>query len=218
MEMYKNIMFDLDGTITDSGRAIMSSVVYALSQFGITDQPIEKLRTFIGPSLFDSFKREYKMTDADCEKAIRLYRSIYEDQRMYDVDIYDGIPELLRTLKEQHYTVLLITSKPLKMAEKILAKIGLAEYFDHMIGPDPSDHSSDKKRLIEQAVAAYNLDRSQCIMIGDTKYDVHGATDAGVDCIAVTYGYGNTEEMRAAGATVFADSTKDLAEILHISF
>lgn len=212
--MYKNIMFDLDGTLTDSGRAITSSVEYALSQFGINNQPQEKLRTFIGPSLFDSFKREYKMSDEDCEKAIRLYRSIYEDHRMYDVDIYDGIPELLQALKKKSYTVLLITSKPLRMAEKVLDKIGLATYFDHMIGPDPSDHSSDKKRLIEQAIQAYDLDKKQCVMIGDTKYDIHGAVKAGVDSIAVTYGYGNIEEMKAAGATVFADSAKEIAEKL----
>ena len=99
-EMYKNIMFDLDGTVTDSGRAIMSSVEYALSHFGITDQPREKLQTFIGPSLFDSFEREYKMNGEDCEKAVSLYRSVYEKDRMYDVDIYEGIPELLDKLKQ----------------------------------------------------------------------------------------------------------------------
>ena len=96
--MYTNIMFDLDGTVTDSGKAIMSSVEYALSQFGIIDQPREKLQTFIGPSLYDSFEREYGMTGEDCDKAVSLYRSIYEKERMYDVDIYDGMPELLDEL------------------------------------------------------------------------------------------------------------------------
>ena len=212
--MYKNIMFDLDGTVTDSGRAIMSSVEYALSHFGITDQPREKLQTFIGPSLFDSFEREYKMTGEDCDKAVSLYRSIYEKERMYDVDIYDGIPELLKELKESGRTVLLITSKPLVFSKKILEKIGLAEYFDHMVGPDLSDHSSDKKRLIEKAVEEYGLDKSECVMIGDTKYDMIGAAEAGVDSIAVTYGYGNNEEMKEAGATYMVDTVKEIGEVL----
>ena len=97
--MYKNIMFDLDGTVTDSGRAITSSVEYALKQFGITDQPREKLESFIGPSLYDSFEREYQFHGEDCDKAVALYRYIYEKERMYDVDIYDGIIALLQNLK-----------------------------------------------------------------------------------------------------------------------
>lgn len=209
-------MFDLDGTVTDSGRAIMSSVAYALSQFGITDQPIEKLHTFIGPSIFDSFEREYQMTGEDCEKAVGFYRSIYEKERMYDVEIYDGIPELLDALKKTNHTVLLITSKPLRFSEKILERIGLADYFDHMVGPDLSDHSSDKKRLIEKAIKEYRLEQRVCVMIGDTKYDILGATGAGVDSIAVTYGYGKTEEMMDAGATYKADSVKEIAEILGV--
>ena len=214
---YKNIMFDLDGTVTDSGRAIMSSVEYALSHFGITDQPIEKLHTFIGPSLFDSFEREYGMKGKDCDRAVSLYRSIYEKERMYDVDIYDGIPQLLQELKRTGHKVLLITSKPLKFSEKILESIELAKFFDHMVGPDLSDHSSDKKRLIEKAVEEYGLKKNECVMIGDTKYDIIGASDAGVDSIAVTYGYGKTEDMINAGATFTADSVKGIAEILGVS-
>ncbi len=215
--MYKNIMFDLDGTVTDSGRAIMSSVEYALSHFGLTDQPIEKLHTFIGPSLFDSFEREYNMSEEDCNKAVSLYRSIYEKERMYDVDIYDGIPELLDELKKSGHTVLLITSKPLVFSEKILEKIGLAKYFDHMVGPDLSDHSSDKKRLIEKAVDEFGLKKNECVMIGDTRYDIIGAVEAGVDSIAVTYGYGKNEEMKEAGATYMADSVQEVAGILGLS-
>ncbi len=212
--MYKNIMFDLDGTVTDSGRAIMSSVVSALSEFGITDQPEEKIRTFIGPSLFDSFAREYNMKGEDCERAVRIYRGIYSKERMYDVDIYDGIPELLSGLKQAGRQVLLITSKPIEFSEKILTKFELAKYFDHMVGPGFTDHSSDKRQLIDRAVAEYGLDRSECIMIGDTRFDIIGAVDAGVDSIAVTYGYGNIDEMKAAGATYTVDSASEIARIV----
>jgi phosphoglycolate phosphatase len=212
--MYKNIMFDLDGTVTDSGRAIMSSVEYALSHFGLTDQPIEKLRTFIGPSLYDSFEREYQLTGEDCDKAVALYREIYEKERMYDVDIYEGIPELLDSLNKSGHRVFLVTSKPLKFTVQIMDRIGLAGYFEHIVGPELTDHSSDKKRLIERAVDEYCLEKSECIMIGDTQYDIQGAADAGVDSIAVTYGYGDKKSMEDAGATFFADSVKDIADIL----
>ena len=212
--MYRNIMFDLDGTVTDSGRAIMSSVEYALSYFGINDQPKEKLQRFIGPSLYDSFEKEYNLVGEDCNKAVSLYRDIYSKERMYDVDIYDGILELLSSLQNNGFTVFLITSKPLKFTVKILERIGLAQYFDHMMGPDLSDHSSDKKRLIEKAIEEHRLKRSECIMIGDTEYDIKGAADAGIDSIAVTYGYGKAEQMKAAGATYFADSAEEIAKLL----
>lgn len=214
--MYKNVMFDLDGTLTDSGRAIMSSVEYALSHFGITNQPKEKLQSFVGPTLFDSFKREYNMSDEDCEKAISLYRYIYEKERMYDVDIYEGIPELIRRLKQKDCKVFLVTTKPIFFAERILEKIGLAKYFDDMAGSDLSDRSSDKKRLIEKTIETNNLEKSECVMIGDTKYDIIGAVDSGVDSIAVTYGYGKNEEMKEAGATYILDSVKEIEKILGV--
>ena len=118
--MYKNIMFDLDGTVTDSGRAIISSVEYALANFGITNQPIEKLHTFIGPSLFDSFSREYNMSNEDIDKAVKLYRSIYEKERMYDVDIYDGIPELLELLNKQIIQCFLLQASQLSSLKRYL--------------------------------------------------------------------------------------------------
>lgn len=211
---YRVVMFDLDGTLTDSGRAITSSVEYALSHFGITDQSRNKLETFIGPSLYDSFVREYHMNDEDCDKAVALYRSIYEKERMYDVDIYEGIPTLLNNLKEKGFTVILITSKPLVFAERILERIELGKYFDHMVGPTLSDHSSDKKRLIESAINTYALGKNDCIMIGDTAYDIKGAQDAGIDSIAVTYGYGNTTDMINEGATFIAGSAKEIGDIL----
>lgn len=212
--MYQNIMFDLDGTVTDSGRAIMSSVEYALEQMGIEDRSEKKLRAFIGPSLYDSFTREFRMTEEDCQKAISLYRSIYENERMYDVEIYDGIPKLLDNLKKQGRTLLLITSKPFAFSVKIIEKIGLSQYFDHVTAPGFSDHSSDKKILIERAINEFGLKRSECIMIGDTEYDIRGAADAGIHSIAVTYGYGKPERLVESRPTYMVESVKDIGKIL----
>lgn len=212
--MYKNIMFDLDGTVIDSGRAIMSSVEYALSHMGITDQPEEKLKAFIGPSLYDSFVREYQLTDEERQKAVGLYRSIYEKERMYDVEIYEGIPELLGGLKKQGRILFLVTSKPQLFSEKIIEKIGLSQYFDHVTAPSLSDHSSDKKRLIERAIKEFDLKICECIMIGDTEYDIKGAADTGIDSIAVTYGYGKIEKLEESGPTYMVDSVKDIGKII----
>ena len=208
-------MFDLDGTLTDSGKAIVSSVEYALSHFGFYDQPKEKLETFIGPSLYDSFEREYGLKDDDCNRAVQLYREIYERGRMYDVDIYEGIPDVLQNLSACGNKVLVITSKPLRFTQKILSRTGLDKYIDHQIGPDLSDHSSDKKRLIEKAVNEHGLNKNDCIMIGDTKYDIIGAVEAGVDSIGVTYGYGKEDELVNAGATYIVSSATEIWDLLN---
>ncbi len=213
--MYRFIMFDLDGTLTDSGRSVISCVEHALKHFGYTDQPMDKLRTFIGPSLHDSFIREYGMNEQDCEKAIALYRKEYESEKMYDVDIYEGVPQLLKDLKENGFVSYVITSKPLIFSEKILERIGLAQYFEHIVGPEIGDNSSDKKRLIEKAVAEFGLKKQECIMIGDTKFDILGACGAGIDSIGVTYGYGKEEELKESGATYIVPDTKAVAEILY---
>ena len=208
--MYRNIMFDLDGTVTDSGRAITGSVECALSRFGYYNQPLEKLKTFIGPSLFDSFSREYGMNEEDATLAVKYYREDYEKGRMYDVDLYEGIPELIRELKNRGFRIFLVTSKPGHFSVRIAEHIGLLPYFEDVITPTLTDHSSDKRLLIDRAVSEYGLNREECLMIGDTRFDILGAKDAGVDSVGVTYGYGKKEELVEAGATYLADSAGEI--------
>ncbi len=177
---------------------------------------MEKLRTFIGPSLYDSFVREYAFDDEQCRIALERYRDIYESGRMYDVDIYEGIPELMRSLRDNGMEVFLVTSKPMPFTVKIIERIGLKDIIDHVIAPTLDDNSSDKKRLIEEAVETYGLKKEECIMIGDTKYDICGAVDAGVDSIGVTYGYGSRDELEASGATYIVGDVDSISGVLGI--
>ena len=96
----------------------------------------------------------------------------------------------------------------------IMKKIGLTSFFEGIIAPELSDHSSDKKRLIERAIGEYGLKKGECIMIGDTEYDIKGAVDAGVASIAVTYGYGDISSLKSAGATYIADSVKEISNYI----
>ena len=211
--MYKAIMFDLDGTITDSGKAIMTSVSIALSRMGYENEPEEKLRTFIGPSLFDSFKREYPFSDEEAWAAVDHYRKVYEEGIMYDVTIYDGIPELLKTLREKGFAVYLITSKPIAFSARIVEHIGLTKYFTKEIGPDLKDPCSDKERLIKRVIQEDGLKEKECLMIGDTFYDIKGAVLAGVDSVGVTYGFGKKEDLIESGATYLANSAAEIPKV-----
>lgn len=213
---YTDIFFDLDGTITDSGKAITTCARYALEQMGIKNETDENLRRFIGPSLMDSFQRLYGMDEEKAAMATRLFRSLYVDNLMYDVTVYPGIEDLLKRCRTHGLRCYVVTSKVREYARRIIERIGLGEYFTDIIGPAPDDFSSDKSRLIDRAVEEYSLDRSRCVMIGDTRFDIEGAVKAGVDSIAVTYGYGDRALIMMSHPTSTAADAAELAEILDV--
>ena len=213
-KIYSNIMFDLDGTVTDSERAIVSAVKYALGRQGITEQPPDKLRRFIGPALFDSFTREFGMDPDSADTAVADYRAVYEAGLMYDVDVYPGIPRLLERLAADGRRIILVTAKPEVFSSRILEHVGLRKYFSYIAAPLPAIKDSDKSKLIERAVRELGLNKDDCVMIGDTLYDIEGAKSAGVDCIGVGFGFGRREDLAAAGADYIAECAQDIEDLL----
>lgn len=211
---YRNIFFDMDGTITDSGHAIMSTAQYTLDHFGYHNQPEAKLRRFVGPSLMDSFQNLYGFDTAQAEEATRIYRERYESGVMYDVTVYPGIEELLTDCQSSGLSCFVVTSKVEDSARLILKKLGISSYFRDVIGPDRNDPSSNKERLINRAIDKYDLNRNECIMIGDTHFDIDGANSACIDSVAVSYGYGTAESIHSSHPTYIADSPADVGRIL----
>ncbi|MCI7469699.1 MAG: HAD hydrolase-like protein [Lachnospiraceae bacterium] len=211
---YRNIFFDMDGTITDSGAVIMGTAQYALDHFGYHDEPLEKLRRFVGPSLMDSFQNLYGFSEEKAAEATRIYREKYEAGAMYDVTIYPGIVELLQRCNDAGLGCFIVTSKVEDSACLILEKLGIMNLFRGVIGPARDDPSSDKDRLINRAVDDFSLKKTECIMIGDTHFDIDGARRAGIDSIAVTYGYGDSESIKKAGPTYTVSDPHEISEIL----
>ena len=210
---YRTYLFDLDGTVLDTGAGVMGSVQYALENFGYPGEPEEKLRRFVGPSLYDSFTGDYGMSKEQAEEAIRLYRQHYRDGAMFEAEPYPGIRLVLETLRGNGRAVYIVTSKPLTMAEPVLRHFGLTECFDGLIGPDESDHSSDKEKLIRRALAMGDADPMLTVMIGDRKFDMEGAAAVGIDSIGVLYGFGEEEELRRAGATHLVSDPVEILDI-----
>ena len=190
MGKYKNILLDLDGTILDSGSGIMKSVQYVLDHFSMYHEPEEKLRKFIGPALIDSFMNFYGFSKEKAEEAVEYFRDYYPEKGMFDAFINPG----MRDGKK----LVLLTSKPIFFASQILQHFGLSDYFFMEIGPDLSEQSSDKTRLIEKALREGNFLKEDCLMVGDTKYDILAAKDVGIDSVAALYGYGEVEEISIA--------------------
>ncbi len=170
---YKVILFDLDGTISDPKIGITKSVQYALKKMNIDEPDIDQLEHFIGPPLRLSFEESYGFTPDQSMQAIGYYRERFEEKGMYENTLYDGIRELLATLKEQGYVLAIATSKPTVFAEEILRYFKLQHYFNFIGGSNLDETRSFKWEVIEYVMQQFEqYTPKQFIMIGDRKYDI----------------------------------------------
>jgi len=215
--MYKYILFDLDGTLTDPGLGITNAVMHALKKFNIEVPDRSELYKFIGPPLLESFEKYYGMTEEESQLALQYYREYFKPYGLYENTVYDGMEEVLVTLKSQGKQLILATSKPEPFAVEILRHFGLDKYFDFVAGA-----TMDEKRVRKADVIAYALNScgiaelSDAIMVGDREHDVLGAKEVGMECIGVLYGYGNLEELEKAGADYIVKKPEDILKIVSV--
>ena len=208
---YEICLFDLDGTLTDSQEGIINSVKNALSHFGITAKEPTELRKFIGPPLKESFSKIYGFSEEETLTAIVKYREYFAETGIFENKVYEGIPELLKKLREEGKTLGVATSKPEVFAKRILEKFEIMEYFEFIAGSELDGARSRKSEVINYALDNLDPLRSKvCVMIGDREHDVIGAKEAGVQSVGVAYGYGSYNELKSAGAKTIADSVEDL--------
>ena len=211
--MQKTILFDLDGTLTDSGEGIINCAIVALEHFHLPIPSREELRVFVGPPLQESFLRFGVPADR-VDEAIAVYRSRYIPIGKFENIPYPGIRELLEALKAEGHKLYVATSKPETMSVEILEHFGLAKYFDQICGA-----SMDASRSTKEAVIAYLLEQNgradNMVMVGDTKYDVIGAKKHGISTIGVAWGYGEVADMLAAGAAAIVQTTEELYALIH---
>lgn len=210
--MKKTIMFDLDGTLTDSGEGIIKCASLALEHFGLPVPDWEEMRTFVGPPLGESFVR-YGVPQERVEEAIAVYRSRYIPIGKFENHPYPGIRELLEQLKQHGHTLFVATSKPEAMSIEILEHFDLAKYFRQICGATMDGTRSSKASVIEYLIAGNGRD-GQMIMVGDTKFDILGAKAHGIPAVGVAWGYGAVSQMQQAGAAAIAQSPEQLLGIL----
>lgn len=209
--MYRYLLFDLDGTLTDPGIGITNSVMYALRKFDIHVEDRVSLYKFIGPPLMDSFERFYGFSTAQSELALGYYREYFKKKGMFENRVYDGIPELLKRLKENGKTLIVATSKPEAFSVEILRHFGLYEYFDFVAGATMDESRNKKADIIRYALESCGIsEKASAVMIGDREHDMIGARKNGLDALGVLYGYGSYEELKEAGADYIADQPTDI--------
>jgi phosphoglycolate phosphatase len=209
------ILFDLDGTLTDSGPGILNSLQYALEDQGIEPPQHEQMRTYLGPPLAVTFREVFGMNEQQVTQAIDKYRERYHDVGLFENSVYEGVPELLAELQAAGLRLVTATSKPEYSATRILQHFELDQYFE-FIGAAALDGSRDSKSLvIGHTLENTNThpDSHNMVMIGDRHHDVHGAREHGIDTIGVLWGYGDAEELTSAGAI---DITGDAASLKNL--
>jgi phosphoglycolate phosphatase len=195
--VYPIVLFDLDGTLTESGPGILSCVKQTMQRLGIPEPPPEILRTFIGPPLFQSFSQTCGLPDDVSDRAVKLYRDLYETEGLYKNSVYPHALELLATLRLAGVKVCIATSKPLPQANRVTEVFKLAPLVDFVAGPaDSQERASSKAELVASCLAQFSVDPQNAVMIGDTKFDAEGAHLAGTDFIGMLHGYGTREEMQ----------------------
>lgn len=208
----KSILFDLDGTLTDSGEGIMNCVALALQHYGIPIPPREELRIFVGPPLQENFLK-FGIPQEEIDNAIKVFRSRYLTVGKFENFPYPGIPELLQKLKSAGHHLYVATSKPESTAREILDKFELSPYFDIICGAT-MDGTRQSKADVIQYLYDQTSETLPAIMVGDTSYDVEGANAHHIPTIGVAWGYGSIAEMVDTGAVAIAQSVDELYELL----
>lgn len=218
MGFYDPVIFDLDGTLTDSREGVVRSVQYALARFGLYEDG-ENLLPFIGPPLMDSFMERCGFDEMQARLAVGYYREYYSERGIYENAVYPGIAELLARLQGEDRTLALATSKPTFFARQILVYFGLERFFAVTAGSNLDGTGASKSWLIrgvlgELEALTGETGRLCAVMIGDRGLDIIGARENGIDSIGAAYGYAPPRELEEAGPTHLARSVKEMAEIL----
>ncbi len=204
----KLVLFDFDGTVIDNSEGIYNCIRYALDKKGLPPLSEETLRRFIGPSLFDSFMWYCTDNPEEANELVDLYRERYAPVGTTELYVFDGMKELLKKLRGDGIKTAVCSSKPHKFVCKIAEEQGLSELFDALFCPGLSSHVSDKSGLALEAIKHFGVLKEEAVLVGDTKFDISAAKDAGIECIGVLYGFSDDGEMDAAD--YIAEEVKDI--------
>lgn len=210
-----NILFDLDGTLTDSRDGITKSIAHALTAMGQPAPSLSDLIPCIGPPLFESFQQRLGIRDScDAEKAVQIYRERYTTIGYLENELFPDIARVLKNLHEAGHKLFVATAKPHPQVQPILEHFDILKYFVNFYGVSPDQHSSGKTELIAKILHVEMLDATESFMIGDRKYDISGAINNKLTTIGAVYGYGDEAELVEAGAHYYAKAPTDILDII----
>lgn len=209
------VLFDLDGTLIDSSEGITKSVQYALQHYGIVEKDLSKFYKFIGPPLSASFRKYYDFSEEKSIEAVAVYRERYNKIGIYECSLYPGVAECIRELKKRGYLIGMASSKPEESCRKILEHFGLLELFDDVVGATFDGRIDTKEEVLNEVLCRWkDVPKEEMCLIGDTMFDVEGANQVGIACVAVSFGFGDVGQMIAAGARCVCEHMAQLPSMI----
>ncbi|MBO5552085.1 MAG: HAD hydrolase-like protein [Lachnospiraceae bacterium] len=210
----KNILFDLDGTLIDTGEGIMKSAAYALETIGIKVGDYHELSFFVGPPLVYTYTHRYGLDMEQARELVKKYRERYSKTGLFECEPYPGVRESLYKLRSAGYSLYVCSSKPENMCRRLMEHFGMTGLFNDIVGSTPDGRIDTKSQVIKELFRRNAVNdpgfAGSSVLIGDTRFDIAGAADTGISSIGVSYGYGNVEEMRSLGAAAIADSISEI--------
>jgi phosphoglycolate phosphatase len=210
-----NILFDLDGTLTDPYEGITQSIVHALETLGKEAPEPKELKWCIGPPLQNSFAKLLGSNDEQlAEKAIEIYRERYSTIGLFENEVYEGIHELLKSLKADGHILYVATAKPTVYSEQIISRFDLQQYFIKVYGSELDGTRTNKADLIAHIIKCEALDPTETLMVGDRQYDMLGANANDLSSVGVLWGYGTLEELQSSGAQNHISHPDELKELI----
>lgn len=212
-----NILFDLDGTLTDPGVGISRCIQHALVSLGRCAPDPDVYRRFIGPPLQGTFAELLETEDEILlSEAIRLYRERFAPIGMFENSVYPDVPPGLEALRHAGHRLWVVTSKPHVFAREIVGHFGLSGFFEKVYGSELSGENTDKRLLIREVLSQESIPPGDAVMVGDRAQDIVGARHNGVEAVGVLWGYGSEEELRAAAPQRIVASMAELCEHLGV--
>ena len=212
--MKKFILFDFDGTITDTGEGIIKGVEYALVKMGKDPGTEDDRRRFVGPPLRQAFERFCDMDTPTATEAVRVYREYYSEIGLFEACLYDGIADQLRRLKENGAKIAVASSKPTIFINRLIEYFEIEDLFDFVAGSELDGRNTDKAAVIEIAMKYLGANKEDTVMVGDRNHDIIGAKKHGIVSVGVLYGYGSREELTATDADRIAENVSELYTVI----
>lgn len=213
-KIFKAVLLDLDGTLTNPYIGITNSVMYALERLGYDVPPREEFRCFIGPPLAESFRTRFGMDDKTAAEGVRLYREYFAERGLFENELMDGTEELLSELRHRGKKIFLATSKPREFTERILSHFGISEYFDFVGAATMDGRIGEKHEVIRDVLENTGAQPHDCLMIGDRLHDIVGAHRFGIKCCAVLCGFGSKAEFAEYGADFVCETLLDVLQLM----
>lgn len=210
---YSAVIFDFDGTICDTGEGILKSAKYALEAFGYDVPDYEELTCFIGPPLLITFQEKFGADAATADELVRKFRERYTNKGVFESKLYDGVKELLMTLKKDNIKIGIASSKPQDYIETLLDHFGIKSYFDVICGVSFTADCESKASIIARCQKELDTAGNLCLMVGDKKYDIEGAKANLIDSAGVLWGYGTKFEHIEAGAKFILEKVDDVEAV-----